>query len=409
MAGNSSGIQVRKIREVTQNVLPAGSMQIVPFETFKLSGELQREQPGNVTADRTVVDNPATDIKVAGTGKADFSYGDHDSFWEELLCGVVGTPFTVSASTISAAATGNKLVGPGGSWTGVADGDMVLVTGFASNPALFVARVNGAPTSTDLVLDTNWITLANEAAGPTVTVYHSGRFRTGTTILTSWYETWNTTSNVGDSSGGVGVGQIVLDVPQPNKCTISVTLTGISSIEIATRLANASLQPTGNPLINSNTNFGDKTSINSGMGFRYGNSGIAVPTNPTLMPTLRVKKFQLTVASPLLAEGGAGILGAVDLSSDKRFDAKLALQVFRNTAAAETIYTDGKDPASICQIGVGFRDGKGHRMYLWLPALQPTKPASTGLSQSGREMVDVEYMAKSDGAAVGTLQLTKFS
>lgn len=409
MAGNSSGIQVRKIREVTQNTLPAGSMQLVPFETFKLNGELQREQPGNATADRTVVDNPPTDIKVTGTGKADFSYGDHDSFWEELLCGVVGTPFTITATTISAAATGNKLVGPASSWTGIGDGDMVLVTGFVTNGALFVARVNGAPTSTDLTLDVNWITLVNEAAGPTVTVYHSGRFRTGQTILTSWYETWNTTSNVGDSSGGVGVGQIVLDVPQPNKCTLSVTLTGISSIEIASRLSNASLQPTGNPLINSNTNFGDKNIPTSGMGFRYGNSGILVPTNPTLMPTLRIKKFQLTVASPILAEGGAGYLGSVDLSSDKRFDIKLALQVFRNTAAAETIYVDGQNPDSNCQIGVGFRDGKGHRMYLWLPALQPTKAAASGLAQSGREMVDVEYMAKSDGGGVGMFQLSKFS
>jgi len=409
MAGNASAIQVRRIREVTQGVLPGGAMQIVPFETFQLSGALTREQPGNVTADRSVTDNPASDIKVTGTAKSDFLFGDYDGLIEELMCGTIGTPFSLTASTIAAVVAGpsNKLTGPASSWVGLGDGDVVLVTGFVTNGGLWIARVSGAPTSTDLNLDASFKPLAAEAAGPSVTVEHLGRWRTGTTILTAAYESWNTGTSVGNQMGGVGVGQLVLGVPQPNKCTMQWQCVGLTETEIAAQLANTSTQPTGNPLINSNTNFGDKTAIGSGMGFRYGNSGIAVPTLPLLMPTLRIKKWDLTIASPILAEGGAGVLGPIDLSSDKRFDIKLALQVFRNSAAAETVYLDAQNPASVVQMGIGFRDAKGHRQYIWLPALQPLSAKTSGLAQSGREMIDVEYWAKSDGGAVGMIQWSK--
>jgi hypothetical protein len=379
-------------------------MTVVAFETFQITGPVSREQPGDVRADGQVADNPATDIKVSGSGKSDFKYGDHDPMWEEVCCGALAAAFTLTASTISAtnAPALNNTVGA--SWVGLSDGDLVLVSGFATNSPVFLGHVSGAPATNLLTLDATFSTLVTEAAGSPITVQHAGRLRFGTSMLTAHYEEWNTSSGVGNEHGGIGISAVALSVPAPNKCSTTWTYTGISSGNIGAQLANTTTPAAGNPIINSNRHFLDLAAPTSGFGFRYGNVGASA-----LMPTLRIKNLTLTITRPLDVEGSAGVLGPVDISLDKRFEVKLALEFLRNSAAAETLLTDAKNPNALVSIGFGFKDSNGKRMYFWCPAMQPNNGNTSGVNQSGREKGKTEYMAKVDGGVTGMFQLTKFN
>lgn len=407
--GNASAIQVRRIREVTEGTTPAGAMQILPFETFQISGPVSREQPGNVRADRQIADNPAQDIKVSGSAKDDFTYSDYqplieDAFQTTMLAGV-----TVTATTISATTTPSLHNTSAGSWAGFTDGDMALVSGFTTNPAVFLVRVSGAPTSSDLNCDTSFgaggAAFVVEAAGATITVQHAGRYRLGTTMQTATYEEWNTQSLVGKVHRGIGVSKLTLDVPYPNKCALSWSFTGVTSKTINAQLANSSTPWSGNPIINSNLHFGNSATPAAGFGFRYGTQG-----SSALAPTIRIKSLKLELDNPLTAEGGAGTLGPIDVSPDKRFTIKLTISVFRNGATAtEQMITDAENSAANLSIGFGFIDGNGHRQYLYLPWVQPQSEKTTGVKQDGREMVDLEYVARNDNGATGMIQWVQFT
>lgn len=402
--GSAAAIQVRYVQETTQGTTPAGAMAIIPFETFSISGPVSREQPGNVRSDRQVADNPAHDIKVSGTGKSDYGYSDYDLLFAAGFASALTTPFTLTALTISATSAPALNNTAAGNWGTLSDGDLILVTGFTTNPAVFLAHVSGAPGANLLTLDGTFTTLSTEAAGASITVQHAGRFRLGVSTLTGSFEEWNTQSGVGKAHRGIGVNQVALSVPYPNKCSLSFSFTGLTSVAIGAQLANATTSASGKPLINSNVNFGDASHPTAGLGFRYGPKG-----NTALLPSLRIKSLTLTVQNPLDPEGGAGTLGPVDISLDKRFDVKLSLEFFRNSAAAETLIADAEDSTKELGIGFGFRDNSGTRLYWLLPCMQPSNESTTGVNQTGREMGKVEYMGKVDGGVTGMLQLTKFA
>jgi hypothetical protein len=407
--GNAWSDQIRRIREVTQGVTPAGAMQILPFETWQVSGPISREQPGNVLASRQVADNPANNIKVSGSAKSDFTYSDYQGLNEECFCAAMQAPATLTATTISATTAPSLHNTAAGSWSIFSDGDLVLVSGFATNPAVFLARVSGAPTSSDLNCDSSFgaggAAFQVEAAGSSITVQHAGRYRLGTTMLTASYEEWNTQSLVGKIHKGIGVSKFTLDVPYPNKCALSWTFEGISSKVISAQLVNTSTAWSGNPIINSNLNFGDAGVPTAGFGFRYGNQGASA-----LQPTVRIKSLKLEIDNPLLPEGGAGTLGPIDVSPDKRFNVKLTLSLFRNGAAmTEQMLTDAENAAATLSVGWGFKGPDGHRQYIYLPYVQPANEKTTGVKDAGREMGDLEYVGRIDGGVTGMFQWSQFT
>ncbi len=393
---SSSQIRIRRVREATKGTLPAGAMDIVPFATWKMSGPIQREQPANVSADRLPRDNPATDITISGSATSDYIYGQYDGLMEEVSCAVFGAAVTVTATDITATVSGNKLVKGAGTWSTLAAGDVVKVTGFATNPAAFIALVTSV-TSTDLALA--WPTLVAEAAGPSVTVTYVGKLRQGTTFLTAHYEEFNLASTKGKQWPYVGVNSFGVTVPYPNRCQLDFGFTGGGRMtRLDAALANSSNAASTNPLRNSNIHFGGASVPTQGLGFRY--AGV-------LMPDLRIQNLKLTFTNPLLAAGGAGALGPQDVSLDQLMSAQLEMTVYRNTADAEALIDDANDPDTVTAIGFGFRDGAGLRDYWHLPQAQPFNEETDGLKQAGREMVMLRWMLRYDATLASLFQYTK--
>jgi hypothetical protein len=379
---NSGSIQVRAIREVTPGTLPAGAMLVVPFETMPFKSSFTRGQPGDVNTHGQSEDNPAENLSTSATGAGDFRFGIRDLLREEAFRSTVTSSVSISSALIAAVASGNKLTRAAG-WGSLAAGDIVWITGFATNAAAFAAKIS-AVSSGDLTLA--WPTVVDESAGPTVVVAHLGQLTVGTSLLTSYWEEWNLKSLKGRQFPGLSATGWDVMVDDPSHWKESFPIVGMQAASrLSAQLANATTAATSRKIFNGNTNTGDKTVAGSQMGFRY---------NGALMTDLIIKSLKFNLTSPKLTETGVGTLGPQSIALDGLFEVKIDLKVLRSGANVDTLMDDAADPNAEKSFGIGLRDGDGKRVYLWVPKAQPMGGDPDGLKRSGSEMVDFSYVAR---------------
>lgn len=397
MATTKKDYSVRVIAETTQGTTPAGSMLEVPLESFSFTGQApDREQAGNVSADQQVPDNIPTTRNPQASAASDVLY-DHYKLFEAHCCGVAGytSAITVTATTIAAVVSGNKLTGSGTPWVGLEAGDIVRIDGFATNPASFAAKILTTPTGTDLALDPNWITLLAEAAGPSVTVTHKGRLRLGTLAPTMSVELWNANGVVGQIGRGVGISKWGWELPYPTKLKQTFAFTAITIAAISAQLANATTAAAAQYPMNSNTDFGVALTPTFGGGFRYGGA----------LFDGRVEKLGFEVNKARKTSGKAGTFGPTAQYSDERYSVPLTLGLYRDHADVEAILVDSTDHTTVTSFDWIMADALGRRKAFSFPQVQFSKGDPGGLAQSGEEMVEFALMAKKD-PTVGMLQVT---
>lgn len=368
--------QVRRIVEVTPGTTPAGAMTTCPWTEFSHSAPLEREEPGDVVADRQPTDNPATNISVSATGSCDAGYQNHDIELAAVFSRAKTAAATVTNTGISAVASTNTLHGATSIFGSFLAGDIVWVTGLTTNGTAFLAVLSAA-TADDLTLDLDSKTLVDETAGASVTVRHSGLFACGTSLLTATYEIWNTATSVGYSLPYLGATEYTFNLQHPNKCTESFAfMGGVAPTRLSAQLANATTVGATNGVLNSNIHFGDALNPNAGLGLKWGGTAL----------TLRVKTLKLMLRNPKSADGGAGVLGPQDLAADNRFGATIEIKCPRTgSSGIEDLIDDCNDANTVESLGFGFRDGAGNRRYFWAPECQPGNGQVTGVKQSGRD------------------------
>lgn len=400
---SNSQKRIRRIREATKGTTPAGNMLELPFETFTMSSGIEREQPGNVAANRQIVDNPATNVTPTASATSDYQYSDYEGLWEEVWCGAkTAAVSTITGTTFACVDSTNRVTDSGNGLAGVAAGRFVLVNGFteSANAGPRLGRVTDSAAGY-ITIDTNFWNVADETAGDTVSIYIGGYFSLGTSMLTATYEEWNTASSVGRVMRGVGCSQYSVSGTSPNKFTQSFSFVGMSAAGIlASALANATDAATAPPIINANSNFGETDDTDVGMGLRW---------NGTLIPTVRVKTYRCTWANPLLAEGQLGTLGPTTIQLDGRFDIRIELEIFRDGAVAtESFITDANTQSTTKSLGIGWKDNDGNRIYDWFPEVQPFGETPNGLAQSGSDMTTITLVARS-AATYGMFRRTVFA
>ena len=131
-------------------------------------------------ADRGKRDSRHGNKNVAGDIPTEFSYGSHDDSLEALLGGTWSTgSVSVTATTISATASGNTIDDSGSGFGSFAVGDMVLISGFTGDTGNNgVARIT-AQTSASLTVD--GLILVDDSAGESVTIKEMDQLIAGTT------------------------------------------------------------------------------------------------------------------------------------------------------------------------------------------------------------------------------------
>lgn len=381
---NSSAIQTRAIREVTQGVLPATAMTVFPWATLPFKSGFTRGAPDDVASHGQADDNPAEDLNITASGAGDYRITLRDQLREEVFRNTYTAGITVTSALISAVAAGNKLVRAAG-WGSRAPGDLIWVPGFVTNPAAFAARVS-AVSGTDLTL--SWPTLVDEAAGPTVTVADLGQLIFGTSLLTSYWEEWNTKTSKGRKFPGVGATQWDLEMQFPKHFKESFQFMGMTAAtRLSAQLANATTAAAVRRIVNANTNFGDKTVTNSNMGFRHAGS---------LLANIILKTLKLSVVSPKQTEGGAGTLGPQTIGLDGQVAVKLDITALRTGTDIDTLMDASVDPNAENSIGFGLRDPDGKRSYIYLPRMQPFNGDPDGLKKSGSEQVSLSWVGRYD-------------
>lgn len=127
-----------------------------------------------------IVDSRHGNKTAGGDIGAELSYNSQNDIFEALLGGTWTTSaVTVTGTTISATASGNTIDDSGSGFGSFAVGDMVEISGFTGETGNNgIARVTAA-SSASLTLD--GLTLADDAAGESVTVEVLDQLKTGTT------------------------------------------------------------------------------------------------------------------------------------------------------------------------------------------------------------------------------------
>lgn len=398
--GSNSQKRVRMVRESSQGVLPAGNMEILPFERFKLASPVSREEPGNVASDRQVYDNPETDVSITGSASADFLITQYLTPMESVFCNARVAAASSGSVSLTAVASGNKITRGAGSFVtdGFTVGMFVQVTGFTTNGAHFLALVTGV-VALELTIDANYKTLVNE--GPvSVTIKNSNSLTLGTSTLTQSVEIFNTGSSRGMNYLGVGFSEFGLDFNYPGRGTCNFSMVGMTTgTQLAAANANASTAALTRKLCTSRL-FGDGANPTFGYGFRLAGTVISP----------RFKKVSLKLTSGLLADGGLGVFGPQDMTLDGRFKLMLELEVLWNTAAADDLIDDALDPATNSSIGFGVADRNGLRAYFYMPSMQPVDaPDPNEVQQSGRDTVVLKYVGAADSGTHGMIRYTEFA
>jgi hypothetical protein len=155
------------------------------FSAIRHTGVTLGTQKSGIISEELRSDRGITDLRhgnknVTGDVSTELSYGAHDDLFEAGQGGTWETSaVTITASTISATASGNTVDDSGSGFGSFAAGDMVKISGFSgATTNNGIARVTAASASS-LTLD--GLTLIDDAAGESVTITVMDFLRTGTT------------------------------------------------------------------------------------------------------------------------------------------------------------------------------------------------------------------------------------
>lgn len=186
--GDLSRIALRKRREVTYGVFDAGSMRTLNIATEALKGATTIKRSAVGKSNR--LPGPRRKVAVSGAGNVvvDLTYGvQMDEFLEEAFCSTFTTALAISSSAISFAAADNSINGTA-LFAAVVAGTWIRVKVTGATPSGWTSQyvfVVSKPSNDKLIVA--YQTLANLAAGPTITIVGS-HLRNGTTLLSSTYE-----------------------------------------------------------------------------------------------------------------------------------------------------------------------------------------------------------------------------
>ena len=137
-------------------------------------------QSAELYADRGLRDLRHGNKNIAGDIPTELSYGSHDDQLEALLGGTWSSgSVSVTATTISAAASGNVISDSGSGFGSFAVGDMILISGFTGVTANNgVARITAAAAG---AITIDGLILVDDTAGESVTIKEMDSLVAGTT------------------------------------------------------------------------------------------------------------------------------------------------------------------------------------------------------------------------------------
>lgn len=177
---DSNRVQVSYVAESTFGTTPSSALTIVRTTGESIKADTTVTKSREIRSDRQITDVVRTQAMGSGSLGIEMSYAAHDDLLAALLCSAGwSSPVTVTATTISAAASDNSFNSSASGFGSFAVGQWVKVGGFAT------AANNGwfkILTKTTAKITVNGGTLVNESATPSVTIKMGAQILNGTTL-----------------------------------------------------------------------------------------------------------------------------------------------------------------------------------------------------------------------------------
>lgn len=186
--------QVARVAEVTRGTTPATPVFQI-LRDARLTGGLTRDliKDEAIRPDRNLVDARLGPKKMAFSLPFTLAYGAYDTELEALLGGTWAATHTITATTISAAASDNSFNDSGSGFVtaGFQVGDKVAVTGFTGNAANNIASgtITSLTAGKMIIGGTDGDVIVDDAAGESVTIKtRANVLKNGTTRRYFTYE-----------------------------------------------------------------------------------------------------------------------------------------------------------------------------------------------------------------------------
>lgn len=177
---DSSRVQLFQMPEVTYGVIPGTALKELRFTGESLKFNIATTQSQEIRSDRQITDLPQVGADVNGGFNFELSYNAYDDLIEGAMLASWGSTLTLTAATISAAASDNSLNFSGNNCPAFVAGQWVKITGFTGGSAGLMPAYAQVVSRTVSKLVVSGVTLVDDAAGESVTVVGT-MIRNGTT------------------------------------------------------------------------------------------------------------------------------------------------------------------------------------------------------------------------------------
>mgnify|MGYP001241820902 CR=1 FL=1 len=165
---DSNDLELSYAAETTWGTSPTGTYQKFRVNSEGFSESKNRTRPPEIRSDGQAAAAVTQDVSASGNIQFGISFANVDDLWAGALNGAWTAPLAITATTIAAAATTNKLTGSAGAFNSVQVGQWIKVSGFTNQANNGFHRVTAkAGNGADITVAS---TLVTEAVGPSVTI-----------------------------------------------------------------------------------------------------------------------------------------------------------------------------------------------------------------------------------------------
>lgn len=377
---------IKYIAESTLGVVPAAALTKLAVQTFNVNPSITTTESAMISDKRFTLDLIQTGATSGGDMGIEWAHKQYNPFIESALGSTFSTPFTLTASDISAAASDNSInsVAAAFSTANILPGHWIVAKGFTGGNIVNNGKPMKVVSVTTAKIIVSGVTLVDDAAGESVTVKGSsirnGTVRKSFTFeveqpdLTTSFEQYNgqvvSTMALNASTGAVISGSFGLS----GTTVVYGTTTCGTGADVA-----ATINEVFNPTSSIGTVYVDGVAL----------TGVCLKTvNLTTDNGVRTTQCLGSLYPSDVLLGELKATGTMNLY----FNSFTLLNKFIN---AQTI-----------SLSYSFDDVAGNTMVVDIPRVKFSSGALSGLAKNSDRMVDLGFSATYDATAGYGIQIS---
>lgn len=379
--GESNRVQMSYVKETTWGTTPSSNLQTLRVTGESLAQVTQTKTSNEIRSDRQISKVVRTNLNAGGALNFELSYATLDDFLLAAICSAAwSSAVTVTATTISAAASDNSFNDSGSGFGSLAVGQWIEARGFATSTNNGYFKIL---TKTSAKITVAGGTLVNESAGSSFSIIMGAQAVNGTQHTSfSIEKKYSDLSSIFAAYRGMMVDQFSLSVPTENMVTASATMLGAAETSETATIGTGYTAATTSDVYNTVDNV-----------FSVLENATRIDANEFTMQiqnNLRQRMILGNLGPKSLGKGSIGVSGT--------------LKMYFDTAAMMARYL----AFTSTSVAVSLKDSAGNAYVLDFPAVKFTdgKRVAGGINQD--IIADMTWMAFAHATEGITIRIAKF-